>query len=843
MDIGIFNLNIDEHSELLLKRFVYASSCKGGYNTYQLNTDTKNHGHIEKIIYKIAEHNISFIKNANIEDFNITFFTKNYKIENNSVNMHTDFDDFDFIKNDKQTINPVISSVTYLNKSTNPTMFTNITEDDMYDSNDINRADIDKNISSLLYYPDKNDHIVFEGGKYYHGEIPMENSKIPFSNTPIECKDNLCKERITLVVFIWNKDDLPIVPYFNDDFIAYNVIDKYWDHFQNTGILDSYIDDILNRKKEPTIQNNESKEIKMEINDKKVNIIHYIDNLLKYKFYKGIINNKIHNLHNFNNICDYDIVNKSTNNRNEISLQELNNIFLLSANNIDINNIFVFQTQYTNEYILDYKLFEQYMYNYTLDIIWKNKSIYECYPIYKMHNIEFQIDNSLIEQNICNYISNKQDIYGSSQFLLDTKKKMFSPLEKLVYDIADNSLKNINIPFNNDVVVEFWIKTEHDDNKITFHIDSTDTEYLDGYNVHPFLSNICFLNDISNNNYTVVSDFNMNDLKYNNYKDKDICFIRPRQNKLLTIFGGKHYHGNIKCTDEKRHLLILNYWRKSQEYYHSYYDNTYNDQLYEKTQCVANISTSRNYKTIQIDSELIDRTNKNLLEVKDNEENFTELISKIDDTYDATLFTSNKRVNTLKCIKFDTDIDKNKDYIENEFNRLNKEVSVSHTKLPQNNVNKTTDHIFKKSSIVKKENFDIYNYYISFHILSITEEYIKSLNNNFIIFNDRIKCLELDYRTDFDDDIQKFIFKILILPVLDNLKKTNIDIQTLKIRKNIIYNDVIDNNCIYIPLSDNSKIQIGSHKIDVLKGGFVDVKKNTHIHINNEEIILYIEYI
>ena len=129
----------------------------------------------------MAQHDISYMKSDNIDNFKVTFFTKCYKTTGNDVNMHVDFDDLDFIKNDKETIHPFMSSITYLSISSNPTIITNITGDDIYDSNNINNVEVEKDVCSLIYYPDKYDHIVFEGGKYYHGEIPMDNIYLPFS--------------------------------------------------------------------------------------------------------------------------------------------------------------------------------------------------------------------------------------------------------------------------------------------------------------------------------------------------------------------------------------------------------------------------------------------------------------------------------------------------------------------------------------------------------------------------------------------------------------------------------------------------------------------------------------
>jgi hypothetical protein len=838
MTTGIFKINIDTCTETILKNFIFANSWKGGFNSYQLNKDIQKHGYIEKIVYKLAQHNISYTKNDNIDDFNVTFFTKCYKVTNNEVNMHIDFDDVDFIKNDKETITPVISSITYLSKSSNPTIITNITRDEIYDSDNINNIEIDKDVCSLLYYPDKYDHIVFEGGKYYHGEIPMDNNNEPFSNICMSCSNRLCEERLILVMFLWKKESLPIVPYFKNENIAYSIIDKDPYVLKTTGQLDRYIYDIINK------DNNSTEDYKLDIYPKKVNIINYVDELLTYHFYRDLIHSGKHNLYKLNEICDYNIVNTRTNNRNDIVLQELNNVILLSINNTEINDIFDLKTEYNENYILDYNIFEPLKYDYTLDVIWKNKSIYDCYPIYKMHNVELQIHNEILEDNINHYLLNKHEIYKLSNVMLDVKKKYFSPLEKLVHDIADSSLKNINIPFDNNIDIEFWIKTEDDDDDITFHLDSSDTEYMIGYNIHPFLSNIYYLNSDNDNNYTVVSSLNMNDLKYGN-KDKEMIFVKPIKNKLLTIFGGKNYHGNIKCNNNKRQLLILNYWYKLPHIsINNYYNNTYNKNLYEKKQCITNMSISRNYNSIYIDNNIMKDANRKLLETKDKAEDYIELICRIDNTYDATLFKINNTGEPLTSIKFSLDTDNYKNYIEEEFVKLNKNTSVTNKKnISRDNIIKTTKDVVRKSNIIHKDNFDIYNYYIRFDVLYMLEAYIQLLESKFHIIKDNIDCQELDYRTHFDENMQIFIFKNLLLSVLDDTKKNNINIQNIKIRKNIVYDGCIDNNYICMPICNNINMQIESHKIELLKGGFIDINKETQICINSKELMLCIEYI
>jgi hypothetical protein len=850
MVFGAFKIDIDNHSETIFKNFIYANSHKGGYNATFLNKDRTSYGVIENIVYDLAQHNISHLKKKYNEDINVSFFTKCYKVPDDDTHMHTDCDDLDFFVNDKETMRPIISSITFLTKSDHPFMITNLTTNDIYDINNNNNIDINKDVGSLVYYPDKYDHIIFEGGKYFHGEIPMSSSKLPFSNTQLECKDNLCKERLLLVILLWKKTDIPCAPYYTDENMAYKVIDNDLYTVKKTGLLNDYIHDIMKGKRNILNEQDSTniEKYKLELSNKKLNIINYIDEALCYKFYANIINRRRHNLYNLNNVNDYDVLNKKTNNKNEVSLQELNNIFFLSNTDTNINNLFNIITDVDNSYLLNYNIFEQSRYNYITDILWKNKKIYDSYPVYKMHNIDLQIEDNNLNDCIDDYISNREYIFGNKQFLLDTKKKHFSPVEKLVYEIAENTLSSANILFDNNIGIEFWIKTERDDSSITFHLDSTDSGRVLGYNLYPFLSNIFYLNDDYANNYTVVSNLTMQDLKYRRSTDCSISFILPKKNKLLTLFGGKHYHGNIKANNSTRRLLIINYWYKLplQYYnYYNYYKNKYNTQLYTKTQPVSTINVSRNYNNIYLDSDTLEVIGKKMLDTHDALDNYVDLIKKIDNTYDATTFSVNNNNRTqLQSVKFSLDI-VNNNYIDDEFDRLNNEDTSCEIKNTQDAVvNVKYSEISINPTLISKDKFDIYNHYIPYKILDVITAYIKLLDSNYnIVNNENNECLELDFTTDFDENMQKYIFKFLLLGVLDNMKTKTIDIQSIKIRKDVKYNQHITCKHIYIPICDDFKITVDNHVLNIIKSGFIDIKDDTDVSINCNDLILCMEYI
>ena len=218
MATGIFKIDIDKCTENTLINFIRANTNKGGYNSYQLNENVEDHSYLEKIVYRMAQHDISYMKSDNIDNFKVTFFTKCYKTTGNDVNMHVDFDDLEYLG-----------------------------------IKDIPLKDLRK---------------ILDDAK--------DNIYLPFSNTCLDCSNKLCEERMTLVTFIWKKDDLPIIPYYSNDNVAYSIMDNDPYYLKKTDQLDRYISHVVN-------QNNSGNEnYKLEINAKKVTIINYVDNLLTY---------------------------------------------------------------------------------------------------------------------------------------------------------------------------------------------------------------------------------------------------------------------------------------------------------------------------------------------------------------------------------------------------------------------------------------------------------------------------------------------------------------------------------------------------------------------------------
>jgi hypothetical protein len=267
--------------------------------------------------------------------------------------------------------------------------------------------------------------------------------------------------------------------------------------------------------------------------------------------------------------------------------------------------------------------------------------------------------------------------------------------------------------------------------------------------------------------------------------------------------------------------------------------------LYTKTQPVSTINVSRNYNNIYLDSDTLEVIGKKMLDTHDALDNYVDLIKKIDNTYDATTFSVNNNNRTqLQSVKFSLDI-VNNNYIDDEFDRLNNEDTSCEIKNTQDAVvNVKYSEISINPTLISKDKFDIYNHYIPYKILDVITAYIKLLDSNYnIVNNENNECLELDFTTDFDENMQKYIFKFLLLGVLDNMKTKTIDIQSIKIRKDVKYNQHITCKHIYIPICDDFKITVDNHVLNIIKSGFIDIKDDTDVSINCNDLILCMEYI
>ena len=148
---------------------------------YLLDHSKENLDIIEKYIYDIVEFHLSNMNILLDDNIFVEFWFKTYS----DYNMHIDSDDIRVSKNNASP-RPFLSSITYLNDDESPTVFTNISLDSY------KHKKFEENNSLIFYFPKKLNHVVFDGGNYFHSKCNLFNNKYEL------------KERNTLLINLWN---------------------------------------------------------------------------------------------------------------------------------------------------------------------------------------------------------------------------------------------------------------------------------------------------------------------------------------------------------------------------------------------------------------------------------------------------------------------------------------------------------------------------------------------------------------------------------------------------------------------------------------------------------------
>ena len=177
----------NEHLGILLNDCISSDVLE---YVYLLDHSKNNLDIIEKYIHDIVEFHLS---NMNIKldhSIFIEFWFKTYS----NYNMHIDSDDIRVSKNNASP-RPFLSCITYLNDHELPSVFTNISLDSY------KTKKIEENNSLIFYFPKKLNHIIFDGGNYFHSKCNLFNNKYEL------------KERNTLLINLWNTKPMDIKYY------------------------------------------------------------------------------------------------------------------------------------------------------------------------------------------------------------------------------------------------------------------------------------------------------------------------------------------------------------------------------------------------------------------------------------------------------------------------------------------------------------------------------------------------------------------------------------------------------------------------------------------------------
>ena len=865
MDIKLLKLKLEQNTskyiDNVICNFPSGENGNGVYNAFRLDRSKEKYSHFEKVLYDIYKININ---QCNIEESNqhiLTFFVKK---ENRGTNIHYDRDDILGIMGD--TVGPIISSITYFSRTTSPFLYTNLSRNDVMDNSktvldvteDIDNSkyhiDNEKECSSLLYWPDKNDHVIFNKNNF-HGEVNIKNkNKQSFFNMDnvnedCKCNDNCKEKRYSIVFFIWDsKSIIPLVPVLQNDYISYKNIEfqifKKYSNIETIEYLEEHKNQLLNISKQYYTINSETV---ISYENKQINVVEYAAENLNYFFYYDLIfNGDTEEMEFFTTINDYDIVNKTTNKRYEIKLNDYNSVFLLKTNKENnINDILLINNiECKCSHYLDMESkYEFQKHDYIVNLLSLKKKSYLKYPLFdsvtvSTNNIElFNKDLEIYIQN-----SKKNERLGNT--FLNTNKSKFNTVEKVVLEISDYYLQKLQIPFNNDIIVEFWIKTYT--NNTTLHLDSSDSHDTKlGYGLNPFFSSILYLND-NEKNYTLISNVTNTDLKFNNFKNKIISLVKPSYLKLITLFGGQHFHGNLYHDRSTRNLLVINYWYKNPQLFQCFkFVKEDVEDLHNRNEKIFSFEQNYNVEDIICQNECMETCTKHIIEDNNNYDAYSNLFNMISSKkHDAVFYSSNNQTSNTGKVEF-----KIPNFSKGKGNQKKIEKDNSNHLL-KNTTNIQNPKKIKQQKTVHYDKISLYFNYLETSQILFLAHYIQHINiwreiQNFY-FKKEIDLIEIE------TEMQKIFFSnvfINILKIVENDNKLNIT--SIKIIKEIISDSKIkfentNNKRIYIPLLDNkedTKISLkDSYVFNLQFQSFFVITKHVEFKIQSENIFLLIEY-
>jgi len=177
-----WNINLKDNK--IYDKIINSCNIK---QVYLLNTNKEKYSLIEKFILELVKfHSIRLNKDFTSNNYYIEFWIKKQEDNNSEHLFHIDKDEI-YLKKYSQLFVPILSSVTYLTTSTNPTIITNI-NDNKNNFNNIHKQNF------IISFPKKLNHITFQG-KYIHGVKKIKDIII----------ENIDSFRITLMFNIWER--------------------------------------------------------------------------------------------------------------------------------------------------------------------------------------------------------------------------------------------------------------------------------------------------------------------------------------------------------------------------------------------------------------------------------------------------------------------------------------------------------------------------------------------------------------------------------------------------------------------------------------------------------------
>ena len=828
MNLNILTLELEkEHSDYVENIIEHFPLFENRADVFKLDFNKSTFTFFEKYLYDVYKLNISQYKIQDNNNHIVTFSIKKY-VE--LTNIHYIKDELSsLVKNQNE---PILTSITYFNRSYNPFLYTNISKKEI-DNNSDSIKDSEKIFSSLLYWHDKHDHIIFDKNNF-QGEINIEENKnqsVFYNNSCLEgCNCN--SKKFAIYMTIWDEQNIPLVPVFNNDYISYKNIESQFllkecnEDKENT-IFQKEINNILNKDNSNYKLNSDSL---IKYNYKNIQLVEYNCNF-DYHYYKKLIFDKDSKAFNiFSSINDYDIINKENKGRYQITLRDYNNAFLLKSNtnNSSDNLIKINDLDCICNHYLDVKSKVEFkLCDYLLKLVPLKKNMYYEYPIFDIVNVKAE-KNDISKLIMC---IEKNSINGLN-YLLDANESKFNIINKLVFEICNYYLKLLNIPFNSDIIIKCQLKNSH-----------YKTNFSSNNGQVPFFTNILYLN-YSEYDYTMATNLTRSDIKFKNSKNKMISFLKPSFLKLISLFGGYHFNTNLIHDNSNVKMLEINYFYKKSFLFASFKSDKLKnvEKEYNKHENLFSFEKNNKPKRILYDQELLDSITKKVLNNDINYTSYEELFNSTNLNSDLIFYSfERKKVNSKQvCFKIPDSSDSKKRRIKKKIQNK----SINRTK----NNNESIQMVVPQKK-EQYENITLFNNYLKESQLLFLNNYVQYIDNWNNIEDVYFKK-EIDI-VNFSQEMQRTLFDILIIEILKIIESDNkLNITDIKIIKDVDFEKFgkisQDNyNVVFVPLLNKNDTKItlkNSYVYNILFQSFFVLTGIIDFKIQSNNMFLRIEY-
>ena len=356
-DIDILNYTIEEIKDEIQLYINFSENID--CNFYCNDPPSTPLSFIEKLIYSNIEFHSKKL-NIDLKDTSITFWTKRTEYDFGYIHMHKDHCDYEARVYGIQERRPLFTSLIYFDDNDTPTLVTDISDE----------TNFMESKQMVLSFPKFLKNIVFDSGKYYHGESYLSDYKL--------------KPRKTIVIALWKKEDKPLyVPVFDSKLYYYYSFVRYqrqinYSKFENVEFV---------YKSRDTQVIVPIKDFKLINKDFFNTLIIKKDITVMYRFYELLKNLEhdtiILNYSEILNTCNYENMNCHIElfkmNHHMIHLQELYELFNEREQTLNHTNVTILEKYVTiiSEYHINKLNLKKKMkitFNYAYDTIHSGKN-------------------------------------------------------------------------------------------------------------------------------------------------------------------------------------------------------------------------------------------------------------------------------------------------------------------------------------------------------------------------------------------------------------------------------------------------------------------------------------